>query len=49
LREGELLEVAVAPGESIIIAAADGGAFEGDFLLAFLRVFFAGESIVGRM
>jgi hypothetical protein len=50
LREGELLEAAVAPrvflpGESIIIAAADGGAFEGDFLLAFLRVFCAGESI----
>ena len=45
LREGELLEAAVAPrvflpGESTIIAAADGGAFEGDFLLAF----FAGES-----
>lgn len=49
LREGELLEAAVVPrvflpGESTIIAAADGGAFEGDFLLAFLRVFFAGES-----
>ena len=51
LREGDRLEAAAVaaaprvylPGESII-AAADGGALEGDFLLAFLRVIFSGES-----